>query len=42
MSAVIKNIEPEQSDRGQNQPTFILYAPQFRKEESFDVITVNE
>lgn len=42
MSAVIRNIEPEQSDSKINQPTFVIYAPQIRKEESFDVITVNE
>lgn len=44
MSAVIKNIEPEEKANplGSNGPTFIFYSPQFRKEEHFEVIQVKE
>lgn len=44
MSVVIKNLEPpaESASQGSvsSSPQFIIYAPQFRKEESFDVIDV--
>lgn len=44
MSVIIKNLEPQQvnevqSDKG---PQFVIYAPQFKSEQSFEVITVNE
>lgn len=44
MSAVIKNIEPEEriDSAKQNGPTFILYSPQFRSEQSFEVIQAKD
>lgn len=41
MSAVIKNIEPVQEDKG-NQTNFVFYAPRFRDEASYDIIEVKE
>jgi len=44
MSAIIKNLEPKDvvpSDQA-NGPQFVIFAPQFRQENSFDHITVNE
>lgn len=40
MSAIIKDLEPPQvvADESKSSPQFIVYAPQFRKEESFEVI----
>jgi hypothetical protein len=44
MSVIIKNLEPpqvtEQSDT--DQPRFVIYAPQFKQENSFESIVVNE
>jgi len=46
MSVIIRNLEPpateNKGEEGRTGPQFIIYAPQFRKEESFDVIQVNE
>jgi hypothetical protein len=46
MSVIIKNLEPqkevESGDKGQATPQFVIYAPQFKKEEFFDVIQVVE
>lgn len=46
MSVIIKNLEPPSdpsSDNPQsNQPQFVIFAPQFRDERSFDHITVQE
>lgn len=43
MSMVIKNVEPEAPKINVNTgPTFVVYAPSFRKEEGYDVIVVNE
>jgi predicted transcriptional regulator len=44
MSVIIKNLEPPSSDptTTNNQPQFTIYAPQFRDERSFEVITVQE
>lgn len=43
MSAVIKNFEPEvQQNNNQNGPTFVFYAPSFRKEEAYETIYVTE
>ena len=44
MSVIIKNMEPpqESNDNNNNGIQFMIYAPQFRKEDSFDVIHVNE
>lgn len=45
MSAIVKDMEPERETvitDGKGGPTFIFYSPQFRKEESFDVINVKE
>lgn len=38
MSVVIKNMEPEIKSISENGPTFVLYAPQYRDEKSFDAI----
>lgn len=41
MAAVVKQMEPERPANGDGQqgsPTFILYAPQLRREEQFDVV----
>ncbi len=44
MSVIIKNLEPqkEPQSEGQSSPQFIIYAPSFRSENSFESITVNE
>lgn len=43
MSAVVKNMEPSTiEDPRSNGPTFVIYAPQTRREESFDVVHVSE
>jgi len=44
MSAIIKNLEPPQATdvTNNNAPQFTIYAPQFRDERSFEVITVQE
>lgn len=45
MSAIIKDLEPSQqvaSIEANGGPQFVIYAPQFKSEQSFDVITVNE
>lgn len=45
MTVVIKNLEPPQSAvnaEGEKQPQFVIYAPQFRDERSFEVIKVDE
>jgi len=46
MSVIIKNLEPPPevvtSDDKPKGPQFVIFAPSFRKEEQFDVITVNE
>jgi hypothetical protein len=46
MSVIIKNLEPDRDVVPSNDqtkgPQFVIFAPQFRREESFDVITVNE
>lgn len=45
MSVIIKNLEPEKESSDSNEsrgPQFVIFAPQFRKEESFDIINVNE
>jgi len=45
MSVIIKNLEPEKvlpTNDGQPVTQFIVYAPQFRKEESFETINVIE
>lgn len=45
MAAVVKQMEPDKSngEEGSNGgPTFILYAPQFRKEENFEVVYAKE
>lgn len=43
MSAIIKNLEPSSVDSSESKgPTFVVFAPQIRKEESFDVIDVQE
>jgi len=44
MAAIIKNLEPqkESSESAQQTPQFVIFAPQFRQENSFDHITVNE
>lgn len=45
MSVIIRNLDPPKEnaiEHSTRSPNFIIYAPQFRKEESFDVINVNE
>jgi len=44
MSVIIKNLEPKVAspDEGNKQPQFVIFAPQFRDERSFDMITVSE
>lgn len=44
MTVVIKNLEPQQTaaENEVNQPQFVIYAPQFRDERSFETITVKE
>lgn len=45
MSAIVKDMEPEKDsskDKGTGGPTFVFYAPQFAKEESFKVIHAKE
>lgn len=45
MTVIIKNLEPpvtEISQSGPQAPQFVIYAPQFRDERSFEVINVNE
>jgi hypothetical protein len=41
MSAVVKNMESDKSS-GTNSPTFVIFAPKMRAEESYDVIQVSE
>ena len=45
MSVIIKNLEPKESATQTNNvsgPQFVIYAPQFKSESSFDVIEVKE
>ena len=45
MSVIIKNLEPQKVEtvsEGNKAPQFIIYAPTFKKEESFEVIQVQE
>jgi predicted transcriptional regulator len=45
MSVIIKNLEPPQesgASEAQRPPQFVIFAPQFRKEETFEVIQVQE
>ena len=46
MAAIIKHLEPppevSEANRGNQQPQFVVFAPQFRQENSFDVIKLEE
>lgn len=45
MSAVVRTMEPEEPKgpkENNNGPTFVFYAPQFRKEEHYDIVHVKE
>jgi transcriptional regulator with XRE-family HTH domain len=44
MSVIIKNLEPQAEAKvdGTSTPQFVIYAPSFKDERSFEVITVNE
>jgi len=44
MAVIIKNLEPQQSasEASSQGPSFVIFAPQFRTESSFDVIDVKE
>ena len=46
MSVIIKNLEPPPDVTGRDQtsstPQFVIYAPQFKDERSFESITINE
>lgn len=41
LSGVIKNLEPEEKEEKNDKP-FVIFAPQFRDERSFQTITVKE
>lgn len=44
MSAIIKNMEPDkpQGTVNNNGPQFVIYAPQYKKEEHFEVVHAKE
>lgn len=43
MSVIIKNLEPQQTvESNDKAPQFVIYAPQFKDERTFEVINVNE
>ncbi len=42
MAGVIKQMEPEKTTNDNGGPTFILYAPQFRSESSFEIVHAKE
>lgn len=43
MSAIVKEMEPEkESDDGKPQPQFIVYAPEIRNEQHYEVILARE
>lgn len=45
MSAIIKNLEPKQPEGGEggkSTPQFVVFAPQFRDERTFESITIQE
>lgn len=44
MSVIIKNLEPKNTptEDGAKTPQFVIFAPQFRDERQFEMITVNE
>ncbi len=45
MSAVVKSLEPENPDNGKDKapvPQFVVYAPQFKDERSYEVIYAKE
>lgn len=45
MSVIIRNLEPasvSEADQSAKTPQFVIYAPQFRQENSFESITVTE
>jgi predicted transcriptional regulator len=46
MSVIIRNLEPQnvqsESDSNSKTPQFVIYAPQFKSEQSFEMIKVNE
>lgn len=44
MSVIIRNLEPpqQQTTAADTSPKFVIFAPQFRREDSFDVIDVKE
>jgi hypothetical protein len=44
MSVIIKNLEAKSvnPDEGKQTPQFVIFAPQFKKEENYDFITVSE
>lgn len=44
MSAIIKNLEPKQTEGGldSKSPQFVVFAPQFRDERTFESITIQE
>lgn len=44
MSVIIKNLEPKSVQEGESktQPQFVIFAPQFKEERSFEFITVQE
>lgn len=43
MSVIIRNMEPDSvQEKGSSGPTFVLYAPQFVKEDRYEVIDLKE
>jgi len=42
MGGVIRDLEPEVKDNESNGPQYVIYAPQFRDERSFEVIQTKE
>ena len=42
MSGIIKDMSPESVGDTSNKPQFVFYSPQFKKEEHFETIIINE
>jgi len=44
LSGIVRDMEPakEESSDSSNKPTFVFYSPQFKKEEHFETIILNE
>jgi hypothetical protein len=46
MASIVKDMEPESPNKDGkntlNQPTFVFYSPQIKREDTFDIIKINE